>query len=65
MATLYIRCNAHKAPHSGRAMPLFVDSLFRVGFHGNNIPVAVGLYARIRQAPFQNGVVVVYDFVRP
>ena len=42
-----------------------VDSLFRgLVFYGNDIPVAIGLYARIRQAPFQNGVVVVYDFMR-
>ena len=32
-------------------------------FHGYNIAVAVGLYACIRQAPFQNRVVIVVDFV--
>ena len=38
--------------------------LRRLVLYGNNIAVAVGLYARVRQAPFQDGVIVVYDLVR-
>ena len=38
--------------------------LRRLVLYGNNVAVAVGLYACVRQAPFQDGVVVVYDLVR-
>jgi len=36
----------------------------RLVFYGDNVPVAVGLNACVRQAPFQNGVVVVNNPVR-
>lgn len=43
----------------------FVNALFRqLVLYRNDIAVAVGLNARVRQAPFQNQVVVVNDFVR-
>ena len=42
-----------------------VYALFgRLVLDRNNIAVPVRLYARIGQAPFQHGIIVVYDFMR-
>lgn len=66
ISPLCIRYSVRKAPHIAVKQGCSAINALSGGLvlNGDNITVAVGLNARVNQAPFQNRVVIIVDVVR-